>query len=533
MKARKFDITSAFGEIVSKSDTSPRSGEQIEYIDIDLIDDDPKNFYSLDGLEDLAANIQFCGLQQPVRVRPGEVGRVVIVSGHRRRAALKLLVNDGLEEYRAVPCIREEKERSEAFRELQLILANSSTRVLSSAEISKQAEKVEMLLYQLKEEGVAFPGRMRDQVAAACRVSAPKLARLKVIRDRLIPAYKQLFDGERLPEQTAYAIARLPQDFQERMSAALPQPPSGHTAEAILKKYEEGWRWEPEMKCPDGSTCRRGDSFLRHDVGCGTWEMCGGETCCLSCQRAEAQYGVCDRACSKAKARRKEDRDARQTESEKLCLEQQRKTRKKVQARAQRLLRAVDAAGLPDTARIQTGIYSGDSLSIARIRAYAAGEFGDAPIYESTLDPNRFDKLAETAKKLQCSTDYLLGVSDDLLPQAAASVAVQEPDQTPSELVLSPASPAAAPCGQLPEPEEDPWSYADPQADGLYWCVTGPLHGGGKLLYWAEDHWEHPAAEWRSNAHVLCWTKCPEIPEAHSWVRQSFADQAEGESAHD
>ena len=66
--------------------------------------------------------------------------------------------------------------------ELRLILANSSTRVLSPAEVSKQAQRVETLLYQLKEQGYAFPGRMRDQVAAACKVSAPKLARLKVIR---------------------------------------------------------------------------------------------------------------------------------------------------------------------------------------------------------------------------------------------------------------------------------------------------------------------------------------------------------------
>ena len=56
--------------------------EQIEYIDLDLIDDDPRNFYELSGLGQLAANIELLGLQQPTRVRDGEGGRVVIVSGH-------------------------------------------------------------------------------------------------------------------------------------------------------------------------------------------------------------------------------------------------------------------------------------------------------------------------------------------------------------------------------------------------------------------------------------------------------------------
>lgn len=38
---------------------------------------------------------------------------------------------------------------------------------------------------ELKEEGVEFPGRMRDHVAEACKVSKSKIARLKVIREGL------------------------------------------------------------------------------------------------------------------------------------------------------------------------------------------------------------------------------------------------------------------------------------------------------------------------------------------------------------
>lgn len=90
----KFDITAAFQAAVgaagnvSKLDTSR---ETIEYISLDKLEADPGNFYSLDGLEHLAANIELCGLQQPIRVRSTEDGRYVIVSGHRRWSALKLL----------------------------------------------------------------------------------------------------------------------------------------------------------------------------------------------------------------------------------------------------------------------------------------------------------------------------------------------------------------------------------------------------------------------------------------------------------
>ena len=61
-----FDITSVL-KGVSGPDTAK---EQLEYIPVDQIDPDPNNFYSLDGLDELAGNIELIGLQQPLRVRP-------------------------------------------------------------------------------------------------------------------------------------------------------------------------------------------------------------------------------------------------------------------------------------------------------------------------------------------------------------------------------------------------------------------------------------------------------------------------------
>ena len=140
-----FDLASMLQD-VSNLDTSR---EQIEYIDIALIDQDPHNFYMLSKVDELAANIELLGLQQPIRVRdnPDQPGRVIIVSGHRRRAALQLLVDEGKERFREVPCIREKEAGSAALQELRLIYANADTRTMTSAELSKQVERVEALLY--------------------------------------------------------------------------------------------------------------------------------------------------------------------------------------------------------------------------------------------------------------------------------------------------------------------------------------------------------------------------------------------------
>ena len=206
-----FDITSVLKN-VPNPDTE---AEQIEYIDLDLIDPDPDNFYSLEGLDDLAANIELIGLQQPLRVRTGEAGHVIVVSGHRRRAACMMLRDGGNEKFRRVACIREQGEVSEAMRELRLIYANASTRVMGAAELSKQAERVEMLLYKLKEEGTEFPGRMRDHVAQACQVSKSKLSRLHAIRSNMAPdLLSSCFDGGLMAESVAYELSKHEIDTQ-------------------------------------------------------------------------------------------------------------------------------------------------------------------------------------------------------------------------------------------------------------------------------------------------------------------------------
>ena len=146
MSKAKFDLGAMLAG-VSEPDTGR---EQIEYISLDLIDDDVNNFYKLTDLEDLAANIALCGLQQPIRLRPNPENpeRYIIVSGHRRRAAVKLLAKEDPEKWSEIACIVQRNDVSPSLQQLQLIYANSNTRVLTPSEVSEQALQVEKLLYQ-------------------------------------------------------------------------------------------------------------------------------------------------------------------------------------------------------------------------------------------------------------------------------------------------------------------------------------------------------------------------------------------------
>ncbi|MBO7668393.1 MAG: ParB N-terminal domain-containing protein [Firmicutes bacterium] len=213
---KTFDLGNTLADVL-KNVSDPDAREQIEYIPLQNIVSDVRNFYSMDGVDELAANIELIGLQQPLRVLAGENGFYVIVSGHRRAAAIRLLEEEEPEKWASVPCIVEKPGGSPEMEELRLIMANADTRRMSSVDLAKQAERVEMLLYKLKEQGMEFPGRMRDHVAEACKVSATRLAQLKVIREKLIDVYRLLWDAGKLNETCAYTLAKEPKDVQRRV----------------------------------------------------------------------------------------------------------------------------------------------------------------------------------------------------------------------------------------------------------------------------------------------------------------------------
>lgn len=419
MAKRAFDLSefaASLGADVSKSDTS---APEVRMIDLDDILDNKGNFYAVgkDGLGSLADSIAMDGLQQypVVMVHPTEAGRYLLISGHRRCAALRLLVEEGREDLRRVPCTVR-SYASPALAEFSLIVANATARVLSPAEVGRQAARMEELLYQLKEEGYEFPGRMRDVVAKACQVSAPKLARLKVIREKLYADWLYYFERNELSEQAAYALARMPVELQSRLATVLKDGAIyGAAAENILTRSQEGWTWEPALTCPDGKACRHGDTFLRHDAEHSV-EMCGGRTCCLECPRVQTSWYPCNRMCSRAKALRKEGQD------EKKAAEADRKRansdryKAETQVNAQRLVPVLAMAVVTGGDTISWRSYR-PPIKIAVIRDWANGVFDPDEIWtEPELVPEQGDSraLARIARQFGCSTDYLMGLTDNL-----------------------------------------------------------------------------------------------------------------------
>ena len=509
----KFDMGEFAKTLAQPVSESGTGREQIEYIDVDLLDSYPGNFYELRDLDGLADNIATIGLQQPIRVRDGENGHAVIVSGHRRVAAIRKLVEDGRTDLREVPCIREKGDASPALRELRLIYANSSTRTLSSPEISQQAEKVRELLYQLKEEGYEFPGRMRDHVAEACKISKSKLARLDVIRKGLAPDIRKAYwDGPRskcLSEDAAYTLARLPVDIQRQVVDAYRgqnQVDSGlkylyaSTVEVVTKAVNK--IIVGKVKCPDGVACSHKDAQASHTIKVkvkSRWSDCGCEYgCCAKCSSLQSCKDVCPNLIGKQKELKAAARAERQQEAaEKEARE--RPVVERIDAIWDRFGSLRARAGLTPKQYLEKIDCPYSSLSGSMERFEAGNEkltpetglpFG----YSTHLsDVNRWVAAADV---LGCSVDYLMLRTNE--PRMADEVAAV-PRVCASQMALA----AWMPGGTTPAEPCDVVAEFDLSGDGKIVSRT--------LCRWDGEAFRFGKGKDKIEVRVVRWLALPEV----------------------
>lgn len=416
-----FDLAAVLGGV---SDLNTE--EQIVRLPLELLDPDPDNFYSLDGLDELAGNIELMGLLDPIRVRPnGE--RYTVVSGHRRRAAIMLIRDGGSRQFEGgVPCIVEYGEASEAMRKLRLIYANANTRQLTSAELSRQADEVTRLLYELKEQGVDFPGRMRDHVAQACGVTKSKIARLHAIRENLVAPLLVYYDDGQMVEDVAYQLSRFPEEIQLALSDKLAdgkkrKMPIGSTVEAVWRNLDDLRKPMPCRAHAGGPDCHHlTEKIVFSLLRPYSWQICDPGKCCLDCWHAkEGCSGACREARDRAKLDKAvEDEKAKQRETEAELA--QRVLKNRIRERAKALLPYAEKAGLDDNARI-----SGDyrSATVGQLRKWAEGEFGESHFYgDECVRPGQSKDAIDMAKKLGCSLELALGVREwTAAPKAAGA----------------------------------------------------------------------------------------------------------------
>lgn len=474
--------------------SEPGTADQITLLPLDALHPDPENFYSLDGLDKLAESIELVGLMDPIRVRPdGE--SYVIVSGHRRTAAIRMIRDGGSDQFKdGVPCIVEFGGGSEAMRKLRLIFANSSTRQLTSAEQSRQAEEVTRLLYELKEQGVEFPGRMRDHVAEACNVSKTKIGRLHAIRENLHPALLPYYDSGELVEDVAWKLSRFPEEIQAALSDKLAdgkkrKMPIGSVVEMVWNNLEG---LQKPMSCrahAGGPECHHVTERIVSSL-CRpySWNVCDPGKCCLDCWHAKEG---CSGACREAKDRVKLEKaveEEKKAEAQEKADRDQQILKKKIQKRALALLPYAIARKLDDKERISSDYRS---ATVGQLRKWASGDMEGEHFYgDECVRPGWSKDAAEMSRRLGCSLQLALDL----------------PEEKP------------VPPAPEPEPEESApavvWRSGEPEDEGWYAVKIEYMEQilpSPRCFYWDGEIWTMDGTHHVDRAYqVRRWLLIPE-----------------------
>ena len=209
-KKRSFD-TAILKDI--KSVAGDSFADNIKMLPVDQLHDNPENFYDLSDLDTLVEDIDRQGLKTPLYVVPDEDG-YLIISGHRRKAAVKEIIDGGKYGMDKLPCyIGIKKNETETM--LDLIMLNATTRIISDAETVKQCEQLEEVFRQLEADGKKSQGRMREKIAAALNVSPAQVGKVENIRHNAIDEVKAAVNEGKMSISTANEVAKLEPEKQK------------------------------------------------------------------------------------------------------------------------------------------------------------------------------------------------------------------------------------------------------------------------------------------------------------------------------
>lgn len=253
----KFDLHQLLNErskaAAVERENEPRTADGMEQLTLDVYDLIPsqENFYSTQYINDLKQSIAIVGVLQPLLVeRDGDKFR--IVAGHRRRLACMALVEDGLEQFRRVPCVTRAVEEEGTVKtildRLALIFANGF-REKSDWEKMEETLRTEALIAELRKE-VEVEGRTRWITAEFTGITEAQIGRYKSIKNNLCPELMQAFKAKRLGVSTAYELSGLSVDYQNRAADTLEEVGvlSINDAKALKQEEEAGKPLEGQME---------------------------------------------------------------------------------------------------------------------------------------------------------------------------------------------------------------------------------------------------------------------------------------------
>lgn len=202
------------------ADETPKARFRTKDVSIFKMYRNTMNFYGLNEIEGLAADIYMFGLKQNLEVvyDPCDHGEYRIVSGERRWMALKHLVSKGYKQFEFATC-KITIPQNEDEEQIEIIVANSY-REKTEAELVEEERRLKESLEKLRAAGKTVrgydlsSGKLRTVIAAMLKKSETKIAQIESINNNLIPEFREEFRNERMTFSAAYELSSMSSDRQ-------------------------------------------------------------------------------------------------------------------------------------------------------------------------------------------------------------------------------------------------------------------------------------------------------------------------------
>lgn len=214
--AKKFSISEGMLSSISKntekvSTLEAKESFKLEYIDIDKIIRNEKNFYEITDIDELAEDILLNGLNHNLVVKKVENNLYKLISGERRYTALKKLVDSGESKFKHIPC--KISNLNEIDSEIVLIQSNAQSRELTEPEKLIQVQRLTEL-YSIKKKNGETVGRIRNLISKDTGLSSTQVGRYSSINNNLIPELRELLNEGELSIANASEFSILSKENQ-------------------------------------------------------------------------------------------------------------------------------------------------------------------------------------------------------------------------------------------------------------------------------------------------------------------------------
>lgn len=194
--------------------------DSLKMLDVGQIIPNENNFYEMTEIEELAEDIERQGLMS-VLVVTEDNGEFHLISGHRRLAAVKLLIDEGRRKSTTVPCyIKSAKSADET--QLDLIMLNATQRKYSDSDTMREYEELERIFKAMEQAGKPVKGKIRNNIARVLNVSPAQIGKIDNIKHNAIPDVEQVVKSGEMSISTANEVAKLAPEQQKEIIESKP-----------------------------------------------------------------------------------------------------------------------------------------------------------------------------------------------------------------------------------------------------------------------------------------------------------------------